>query len=86
LSQFVAPSYTNLDLRGSMELGPKRSAKRPRLTVYINNLLDDDEQFPGGYSYQFLNRDAGGADTLDGLTFYYPLATRSVMATLTVGF
>ena len=70
-----------------MEFGrTRRPEGRPRLTLFVNNLLDDDDHFPGGYSYQFINRSDTGTDSLDGLSYYYPLATRSVIASLAFGF
>jgi len=79
---FIAPAYANLDLRASIDLSQKRSAGRPRLTFYVTNLLDDLEQYPGGYSYQFIVRDAGGEETIDGIPFYYPLAGTNFIAKL----
>jgi iron complex outermembrane receptor protein len=77
-----APSYFNLDLRGSLTLSRWRSAGRPKITLYVNNLLGDDDQYPSGYSWLFINRDAGGNDSIDGIPFYYPLATRNFVVTL----
>jgi len=86
LSRFRLPSLTNLDLRASYELGGWWPGARPRLTVFANNLLNDVDQFGSGYSYQFLSRDAAGAETLDGIPFYYPLATRNIVVSLQLGF
>jgi iron complex outermembrane receptor protein len=80
--EFLAPSYFNLDLRGSFTLSRWRSAGRPTITVYVNNVLDDDEQYPSGYSYQFFTRDEGGNDALTGIPYYYPLASRNIVVTL----
>ncbi|MCZ6726747.1 MAG: TonB-dependent receptor, partial [Acidobacteria bacterium] len=82
LGEFRLPSYTNFDLRASVDLGRWWSAGSPRITVFVNNLLDSDQQFPSGYSYQFINRDGAGRDSLDGIPFYYPLATRNVVLAL----
>ncbi len=53
-------------------------------------VLDNRDQFPSGYSYQFLVRNSAGPGTdmtsLDGIPFYYPLATRNVVVSLQVGF
>jgi len=84
--EFIAPAYANLDLRASVGLGRWWSAGKPRLTFYANNLLDDLEQYPGGYSYQFIVRDASGLETIDGIPFYYPLAGRNLMAKLEFNF
>jgi len=82
LDEFQLPSYTNVDLRASVGLGRWWAAANPRITLFINNLFDSDEQYPSGYSYQFINRSSAGQDTLDGIPFYYPLATRNAVLTL----
>jgi iron complex outermembrane receptor protein len=82
LDEFQLPSYTNVDLRASVRLGRWWAAANPRITLFINNLFDSDEQYPSGYSYQFINRSSAGQDTLDGIPFYYPLATRNAVLTL----
>ncbi len=87
LDEFRLPSYTNLDLRASVNLGRWWSAANPRITLFVNNLLDSDGQYPSGYSYQFINRistgrASPGRDSLDGILFYYPLATRSAVLSL----
>ncbi len=87
LDQFRLPSYTNFDLRASVNLGRWWSAARPRITLFVNNLLNTDEGYPSGYSYQFINRasagqNSAGRDHLDGIPFYYPLATRNAVLSL----
>ncbi|MGB6362610.1 MAG: TonB-dependent receptor plug domain-containing protein [Thermoanaerobaculia bacterium] len=82
LDEFRLPAYTNLDLRASVGLGRLWSAAQPKITLFVNNLLDNKDQYPSGYSYQFINRNTGGVDTLDGIPFYYPLATRNVVVSL----
>ncbi len=82
LDEFRLPSYTDFDLRASVDLGRWWSAAHPRITLFVNNLLDSDEQYPSGYSYQFINRDGAGRDSLDGIPFYYPLATRYAVISL----
>jgi len=79
----VAPSYFNLDLRAAVTLNRLRSLGRPTITLYVNNLLDKVDQYPSGYSWQYITRGSGG-DTLAGIPYYYPLATRNIM--VTVGF
>jgi iron complex outermembrane receptor protein len=82
LREFRTPSYKNLDLRASVGLSRFWPVGRARIVLFVNNLLDSDEQLPSGYSYQFLNRDASGMDSLDGISFYYPLATRNAVVSL----
>ena len=86
LEEFRLPSYTNVDLRTSVNLGRWWAAANPRLTLFVNNLFDNDDQYPSGYSYHFLNQDSTGGQTLDGIPYYYPLATRNVVLTLKLDF
>ena len=86
LSTFQAPSFTNLDLQASQILGRWFHEVDARITLFVNNLLDNRDQLPGGYSYQFLVRDSAGMNQLDGTSFYYPLATRNLIVSLQVGF
>ena len=82
LEAFRAPSYSDVDLRASLDLGRWWPAAPARITLHVDNLFDDGEQYPGGYSYQFINRDAAGRDSLDGIPFYYPLAERRAVLAL----
>ena len=86
LPQFQTPSFTNLDLRASQSLGRWWQGADVSITLFVNNLLNNLDQLPSGYSYQFLVRDRAGGDTLDGIPFYYPLATRNFIVSLDVGF
>ena len=60
--------------------GGRRQAPRSRSSS--TTCSTSDEQYPGGYSYQFINRDGAGRDSLDGIPFYYPLATRNAVISL----
>jgi iron complex outermembrane receptor protein len=82
----IAPAYFNLDLRASFELARWRAAGRPRMTVYLNNVLDDHDQYPSGYSYQYFTRYADGSQVLAGTPYYYPLAARNFVVTLDFSF
>ena len=82
LDDFRLPAYSNLDLRTSIGLGRFWEAGQPRIVVFVNNLLDVDDQYPSGYSYQFLNLDGAGGASMDGIPFYYPLATRNFVVVL----
>ncbi len=86
LAEFRLPSYTNLDLRASLKLGRWWRAANPRINLFVINLLDREDQFPSGYSYQFLVAGGQSPPTLDGILFYYPLATRNAVVTLEFDF
>ncbi len=86
LEAFRTPSLTNLDLRASQGLGRWWPGAAPRVHLFINNLLNNKNLLPSGYSYQFINRDAAGNDSLDGIPFYYPLATFNASVMLELGF
>ena len=82
LEEFQLPSYTTVDLRASVNLGRLWASANPRLTLFINNLLDSEDPYPSGYSYQFIQQDGSGQQTLDGIPYYYPLATRNAILSL----
>ena len=82
----VAPRTFQLDATLVVDLARWIPAGKPRLKVQVNNLLDNRRLFPRGYSYLYANRDAAGADTLAGIPYYYPLATRSAYVSLDLGF
>ena len=83
---FRTPSFFGLDAVASVSLARWVRRGEPRLRVQATNLLDERRMWPAGYSYLYFDRDASGADTLAGSSYYYPLATRSVFATLDVRF
>jgi iron complex outermembrane receptor protein len=82
LADFQLPSYTNLDLRLAVALGRWWEGANPSITLFVNNLLDNLDQYPSGYSYQFLIDDGQGQQILDGIPYYYPLATRNAVLSL----
>jgi len=84
--RFRAPSYITVGLRGSLSLERWPVFGDSRLNVHIDNLLDEEDHYPSGYSYLFLNRDDSGQDALNGISYFYPQANRSVTVTLDLGF
>jgi iron complex outermembrane recepter protein len=82
---FRTPSFFTLDVQGSLSLERWVRRGAPRIRVQATNLLDDRRAWPAGYSYLYFVRD-GGSDTLNGTSYYYPLATRSVYVALDVRF
>ena len=75
-----------LGLARLAELGRFWQGANASITLFVNNLLDNVDQLPSGYSYQFLVRDSARRDTLDGIPFYYPLATRNLVVSLDIDF
>ncbi len=73
---FSTPSFFVMDANASVRV--RRSA---RLTLQVNNILDNKRFFPSGYSYVFFTP----AGTLDGISYFYPQATRNAVLTLHVG-
>jgi iron complex outermembrane receptor protein len=84
LDRFRLPSLTDLALRASLSLASWWDAGRPRLTLHVNNLLDSLDQYPSGYSYQYLLDDGRGGRSLDGQRYFYPLAERNAVLTLEI--
>jgi outer membrane receptor protein involved in Fe transport len=82
LAEFRTPSFASVDVRASVRLGRWWPTGGPRLNLFVNNLFSNEDQLPSGYSYQFINRDSAGQDSLDGIPFYYPLATRNIVVSL----
>ena len=82
LAEFRTPSFTSVDVRATVGLGRWWPTGGPRLNFFVNNLFSNKDQLPSGYSYQFLNRDSAGQDSLDGIPFYYPLATRNIVVSV----
>jgi len=81
-----APRTFQLDATLVVDLIRWIPAGKPRLKVQVNNILDNRRLWPRGYSYLYANRDAAGAETLAGIPYYYPLATRSAYVSLDMGF
>ena len=79
-----APRFFQLDAAFRFDLSRFVAAGKPRLSVRVNNLLDNRRVFPSGYSYLYVTRDAG-QDTPGGIPYYYASATRSVSVTLDLG-
>ncbi|PYQ30934.1 MAG: hypothetical protein DMF57_14855 [Acidobacteria bacterium] len=70
---FTTPSFFTLD--GNVAVGVGRSAK---LSLQVNNILNNKRVFPSGYSYLFLT--PSGA--VDGVRYFYPQATRNAVVTV----
>jgi iron complex outermembrane receptor protein len=82
----VAPRTFQLDAAFAVDLSRWIQAAKPRLKVQVNNVLDNRKLWPRGYSYLYANRDAAGAETLAGIPYHYPLATRSAYVSLDLAF
>jgi iron complex outermembrane receptor protein len=82
----VTPRTFALDATLAVDLARVFRAGKPRLKVQVNNVLDNRKLFASGYSYLYANRDPAGVDTLAGIAYYYPLATRSAYVSLDLGF
>lgn len=80
------PEWWKVDLFASFDLAPLLRTGSPRLRVSVENLLDDRRIWPGGYSWLYATRDAAGRETVGGIPYYFPMATRNVTAVLDLGF
>jgi iron complex outermembrane receptor protein len=65
---FVAPAFTTVDANASVAL-----SRAVTVRLQVNNLLNSSRVFPSGYSYLFLTP----AGSVDGVSYYYPQATRN---------
>ncbi|MCX6545687.1 MAG: TonB-dependent receptor [Acidobacteria bacterium] len=82
---FVAKGFFGLDAVASINLArvlgfAARTA--PRLRIQMDNVLDNRNMLPSGYSYLFFTEGAAGRLEPGGTRYYYPLATRSIMVML----
>lgn len=71
-----APSYFIADLNASYAL-----TNRARISLYVNNALDNGDIRPSGYSYLYFT-----GDELSGTSYYYPHATRNAVVLLDLDF
>lgn len=79
---FRTPAFASLDASATLGLGRWLKAGKPRLRLQVNSVLGNRQIWPSGYSYPFLLRDALGRNALSGVSYYYPLATRSAVLNL----
>ena len=85
-ARLATPSYTWLDLAVRFDLSRWVPTGRPRLSIRVNNLLDEERVWASGYSYPYLVRGVDGAERLEGIPYYYPQAPRHVIAALELRF
>ena len=78
-NDLATPSFFVADANLSAAISPKL-----RLTLQANNVLDHDRLFASGYSYPFIERDAGGSEAITGIPYYFPQATRNFVLLLDV--
>ncbi len=74
---FVTPHFFTLD--GSASFAVWRST---RLSLQLNNILDNRRVFANGYSYVYLTRDRSGAESMNGTSYFFPQATRNFIVML----
>ena len=73
---FTTPAFLVVD--GTASFNVWRSA---RLMLQVNNVLNRKRVFPSGYSYLFFTP----AGAIDGISYFYPQATRNAVVTMHVG-
>src|SRR6185436_14802568 len=66
---FTAPSYTVVDANVAYAITPA-----VRVSLQVNNALNNDRIYPSGYSYLYY---AGDVQT--GTAYFYPQATRNAV-------
>ena len=74
---FITPHFFSIDGSASLAL-----SRWSRLSVQLNNVLNNKRLFANGYSYVYLSRQRGGEETLTGTSYYFPQATRNVVVML----
>ncbi len=81
-----APDWWKFDLSAAVDLSRFIQVGRPRVRVQVENLLDDRRIRPSGYSWLYATRDGAGRETLGGIPYLFPMATRNVTIVLDLGF
>lgn len=79
---FHSPAFACLDAQAEVGLGRWLGAGKPVMRIHVANVLNSKTLWPSGYSYLFFVRDGQGGETLSGVPYYYPLATRSIVVNL----
>jgi iron complex outermembrane recepter protein len=74
---FVTPHFFTLDGSASFAL-----SRWSRVSLQLNNILDNKRVFANGYSYVYLTRQSSGQETLAGTSYYFPQATRNFVVML----
>jgi iron complex outermembrane receptor protein len=72
---FVAPSFFTLDGNVAVSLN-----EMLRLTLQVNNVLNNRRVFPSGYDYLYIGPD----QKISGTSYYFPQATRNAVVMLDV--
>ncbi len=73
---FIAPSFFIIDANAGFDV-----SSQLRVSVEVNNLANRHRIFPSGYDYLFINRTAA-SETISGIPYYYPQATRNAVVML----
>ncbi len=82
----ATPDWWKVDLSASLDLSRFVKTGSPRLRLLVDNVLDDRRIWPNGYSYLYATRDGAGTETLAGVPYFFPMATRNVTVVLDLGF
>lgn len=74
-ASFVAPSFFTLDGNVAVSLNDQL-----RLSLQVNNILNNRRVFPSGYDYLYIGPD----QKIGGTSYYFPQATRNAVVMLDV--
>jgi iron complex outermembrane recepter protein len=78
---FATPSAFTLDASARLDLSRWARRGKPALRAQVTNVLNNRHAYPSGYSYRYFTERAGGLEA-GGQSYYYPLATRSLLVML----
>jgi len=82
----ATPDWWKVDLSANLDLSRFVKAGNPRLRLLVDNVLDDRRIWSNGYSWLYATRDGAGTESLAGVPYFYPMATRNVTVVLDLGF
>ena len=82
----ATPDWWKVDLSAAVDLSSFVKTGQPRLRVLVDNVFDNRRVWANGYSYLYATRDGAGQDSLSGVPYFFPMATRNVTVVLDLGF
>lgn len=81
-NDFRTPAFFNMDAGLRFNFSHWWRTGSPSLRLQVNNVLNNKKIWPSGYSYLYFIQSNDGSESLQGIPYYYPLATRSAFVAL----
>ncbi|MBI5440319.1 MAG: TonB-dependent receptor, partial [Deltaproteobacteria bacterium] len=82
----ATPDWWKVDLSAAVDLSRFVKTGSPQLKLLVDNVLDNRRIWSNGYSWLYATRDGTGTESVAGIPYYFPMATRNVTVVLDLGF